>query len=55
MKRMTEKFRLMVFVLRAIGEDGDEDSNWLEYWSNGKMQHEPAIVTYGDFDERKLK
>lgn len=55
MKRMTEEFPLMVFVLKCIGEDYDEDSMWIEYWKNGRVQHEPAVITYGDFDERKLK
>lgn len=55
MKAMSEKFPDMVFVLKAIGEDCDEGGNWIEYWSNGKVQHEPAVITYGDFDERKLR
>ncbi len=53
MKAMSERFPDMVFVLQAHGED--DDGWWMEYWKGGKVQHEDAVITYGEYDERKLK
>lgn len=37
------------------GEGQQTNDTWITYYKNGKMQHCPAIVTYDDYDESKLK
>ena len=53
MRLMSRAFPDIVFVLKADGED--DDGRWVEYWRGGKVQHEDQVITYGEYDERKLK
>jgi hypothetical protein len=40
-----------LFILSA-DEDGDV---WIKYYKGGKVQIAPAIITFDEFDEKKLK
>jgi len=53
MRLMSMAFPDIVFVLKADGED--DDGRWVEYWRGGKVQHEDQVITYGEFDEGRLK
>ena len=54
MAQLSMVFPDVVFELGCKDrEDGETD--WIEYWVNGKVQHEDAVVTYGEFDPKKLE
>lgn len=53
MKKLSVKFPNTLFRLHGIGEEqGDE---WFKYFKNGKMQKCDAIITFEEYDERKLR
>ena len=53
MKEYSLQYPDLVFKLEGYGEEiGDI---WIAYFSNGKVQHCPAIITFDEFDEKKLK
>jgi hypothetical protein len=52
MLRVSMKYPNVIFSLYCNGEeDGDM---WVEYFMNGKVQTERAVITYADFDPKKL-
>lgn len=52
MRYISKKFPNIKFVLYGQGEEYDDI--WVEYFVNGKSQHEQAVITLGDFDPQKL-
>lgn len=52
LKEFSKKFPDNVFQLDIEGEDGEKCR---AYFKNGKCQEAPAIITYDEFDETKLK
>lgn len=42
----------IIFVVYGEGEESGD--MWKAYYKNGKQQIEPAVITYGEFDESKL-
>lgn len=42
-----------LFKMHGQGEENDD--MWKAYFLNGKMQSCPAIITFDEFDESKLK
>lgn len=53
MKKLSAVFPDVLF--RLYGEGEESGDLWLCYHKNGKSQHEPAVVSYGEFDPKKLK
>jgi hypothetical protein len=53
MKRISEKYKNVVFKLHGTGEEGGDI--WEAYYKNGKMQFCPAMITFDQFNESKLK
>ena len=52
MCKISEKYQNVIFSLYGNGdEDGDM---WVKYFMNGKVQYEQAVITYADFDPKKL-
>ena len=52
MRKISEKYQNVIFSLYGNGEeDGDM---WVKYFMNGKVQSEEAVITYADFDPKKL-
>ena len=52
MRKISEKYQNVIFSLYGNGEeDGDM---WVNYFMNGKVQTEQAVITYADFDPKKL-
>ena len=52
MRKISEKYQNVIFSLYGNGEeDGDM---WVKYFMNGKVQTEEAVITYADFDPKKL-
>lgn len=52
MKNFSKKYPDIVFELSGSGEDpGDM---WVCYYQNGKMQYEPAKISFDPFDVDKL-
>ena len=52
MRKISEKYQNVIFSLYGNGEeDGDM---WVKYFMNGKVQTEDAVITYADFDPKKL-
>lgn len=49
----SKKYPEKVFCLHGEGEEPLDV--WKTYYKNGKMQHCPAIITFEQFDENKLK
>ena len=53
MKEVSLKFPDQLLVLEGDGEEqGDQ---WKAYYKNGKVQVCKAIITFEEFDEKKLK
>ena len=48
----SKKYPNLIFVLS--GDDGESDL-WKDYYKNGLVQSENAVISYGDFDPEKLK
>jgi len=43
-------------TLFTLGGTGEENSDmWVAYFKSGKMKIERAVITFGQFDESKLK
>lgn len=53
LKEISKKYPQVVFKLTGEGEEGGD--LWVKYFNNGLMQYCPAIITYEDYDESKLK
>lgn len=53
MRKHSSKNRDILFLLSGQGEESTD--LWKAYFLNGKMQSCPAIITYDEFDESKLK
>ena len=53
MCELSKLFPNVLFTLEGNGEDRDDI--WREYYYNGKFQYAPAVITFDDFDENKLK
>ena len=52
MRKISEKYQNVIFSLYGNGEeDGDM---WVKYFMNGKVQTEEVVITYADFDPKKL-
>ena len=53
LKDFSKRHQDYLFILSG---DGDESGDmWIKYFKNGKMQFCPVIITFDEFDERKLK
>jgi len=52
MREFSKKHPNTLFKLLGFGEDSDDV--WHEYYLNGKMQKEKAIITFNDYDPLKL-
>jgi len=48
----SKRYSDLVFVLKC---DSGVDDAWIEYYQDGKIQREQAIITYPSFDASKLK
>lgn len=53
MKSFSAGYPDVVFIVYGEGEESGD--LWKAYYKNGKMQRELAVITYGEFDESKLK
>jgi hypothetical protein len=53
LREFSKKYPEAIFKLSGEGEDTRD--LWVEYYKNGKMQICPAIITFDEFDESKLK
>jgi hypothetical protein len=52
MLRVSKKYPNVIFSLYGNGEENGD--MWVEYFMNGKVQTERAVITYADFDPEKL-
>ena len=52
MRKISEKYQNVIFSLYGNGEEGGD--MWVKYFMNGKVQSEDAVITYADFDPKKL-
>lgn len=43
----------ILFILEGMGDDRDDNKKW--YIKNGKRQETKGIITYQEFDPKKLK
>ena len=53
MKKISEKYKNVVFKLHGNGEEGGDI--WEAYYKNGKMQFCPGMVTFSQYNESNLK
>jgi hypothetical protein len=53
MKEFSNHYEDFVFTLYGQGTEAPDV--WIKHFKNGKMQYCPAIITFDDFDEGKLK
>ena len=53
MKAYSKLHPLVLFKLSGVGEE--QPDLWIKYFRNGLVQLENAVITYGEFDESKLK
>lgn len=53
MKKVSALYPDLLFTVSAVGEENGD--LWKAHFKNGKMQHCPAIITYEEYDESKLK
>jgi hypothetical protein len=51
--KMSKLFPDIIFAVYGIGEE--KEDIWWHYYKNGKMQKCPAIMTFDEYDENKLK
>ena len=52
MLEMSRKFEGVLFKLSGEGEEAGD--LWRAYYLNGKIQECKGVITYEDFDERKM-
>ena len=43
------------FQFSLYGQGTEAPDVWIKHFMNGKMQYCPAIITFDDFDKKKLK
>lgn len=53
MRMLSKQFPDNLFTLRGDGDDNED--MWKEFYLNGKMQREEAIITFLGFDPSKLR
>ena len=53
MKAFSKEHPEAVFKLAGIGEE--QPDMWIKYFCNGRMQVCNAVITYDDYDYKKLK
>ena len=53
MREISDQFPEVLFTLTGEGEESGD--LWVKYFSGGKMQHCPGVMTYEPFDENRLK
>lgn len=53
MREFSKLYPNTVFVLHGEGKENEDI--WYKYYKNGKVQEEKAQITFGEFDENKLK
>lgn len=52
MLKLSTKFPDLLFILHGDGEDSED--LWNTYYHNGASQHAQALITYDDYDPKKL-
>lgn len=55
MESLSKQFPDILFRLHGNATHNDPEDLWYEYWLNGRVQKCPAIITFDDFDESKLR
>lgn len=53
MKGFSKNYPRVVFELSGEGEESDDI--WKKFFQNGKIQTEYAVISYGEFNKKKLK
>lgn len=53
MRAMSKRFPTVLFTLQGEGEESDD--LWIRYYRGGKCQVCLGMITYDDFDPKKLK
>lgn len=43
------------YQISLYGQGDEAPDIWIKHFKNGKMQYCPAIITFDEFDESKLK
>lgn len=52
LKKFSKQFPTWLFTIKGEGEEAMD--LWITYILNGKMQHEKAQITFGQFESNKL-
>ena len=52
MREFSKRYPVVLFTLAGEGEEAGD--LWKKYFKNGKMQIAKAVITYDDFDAKKL-
>ena len=53
LKNFSKIFPKSLFILAGAGEENEDI--WKKYFRDGKMQECSPVITFEQFDERKLK
>lgn len=54
-KKFSENFPTVLFELTCYPDPGFQEPQYQRFMKDGKSYMNPAIITYADFDETKLK